>query len=124
MMKAEVEKLVIPKYERWRTGRDPRSTKRDRGNGKDLLCIAGGRCDNLLHHAGVSQIFGAKTNAGLLERMLHRPVLSGLVFVLLLVCVFAVGFDEHFLSQSLTILGSETGMAAGFFFGSNTPPRA
>jgi hypothetical protein len=59
-----------------------------------------------------------KAKAPLLERIFTRPVMSGVVFVFLLVAVFIVGFFTNFRPEALSILGSVVGVAAGFFFGS------
>jgi hypothetical protein len=59
-----------------------------------------------------------KAKAPLLERLFTRPIMSGIVFVFLLVAVFITGFNKDFRPEALSILGSVVGVAAGFFFGS------
>ncbi|SRR6266404_4410648 len=61
-----------------------------------------------------------KAKAPLLERLFTRPVLSGIVLLLLLVLIFIIGFVGTFNAQALAILGSVIGLAAGYFFGSST----
>lgn len=57
----------------------------------------------------------------LLERIFSQPVMSGIIFLLLLValCVLAVWKKDLVNDHIATILGSVVGTAAGFFFGTN-----
>jgi uncharacterized membrane protein len=141
MIREEIEKLVLPKYKLiYPDWSNTRITEVVESFGGELVVVRGqpsemseGEEICYVSAEGGVTIFSTteelarflehKANAGPLEKLLQRPVLSGLIFLVLLVCVFTVGFYREFLPQSLTILGSVTGMAAGFFFGANANPR-
>lgn len=58
-----------------------------------------------------------RANASWLERVFNRSVLTGLVFLILILAIFVSGFFD-FDSKALAILGSVVGSAGGFFFAS------
>lgn len=57
-----------------------------------------------------------QTKLTFFDKLFTRNTMSGLVLFLLLIGVFLIGFSNSFNQQALTILGSITGMAAGYFF--------
>ena len=63
-----------------------------------------------------------RAKAPLFDRLFTRPILSGIVFLFLLVAVFIIGFFGSFKPEALAILGSVVGVAAGFFFGTGKSP--
>lgn len=67
----------------------------------------------------LARFFEQKAKTSVIERLFTRPVLTGAIFAFLLVAVFVIGFKQDFHPQSLSILGSVVGVAAGFFFGSS-----
>lgn len=68
----------------------------------------------------LARFLEAKAKAGPLERVFTRPILSGIIFLVLLIFVFIIGFwHENYSPESLAILGSVVGLAAGYFFSSN-----
>jgi len=90
------------------------------GSRNDEICFVGpeGRVRIFETTEELARELERKAKAPLLERLFTRPIMSGVVFVFLLVAVFITGFDSNFSSQALSILGSVVGVAAGFFFGS------
>ena len=57
-----------------------------------------------------------QTKLTLFDKIFTKNTMSGLVLFLLLVGVFLIGVTKNFNQQALTIIGSITGMAAGYFF--------
>ena len=57
-----------------------------------------------------------QTKLTLFDKIFTKNTMSGLVLFLLLVGVFLIGITKDFNQQALTIIGSITGMAAGYFF--------
>jgi hypothetical protein len=57
-----------------------------------------------------------QTKLTFFDKIFTKNTMSGLVLFLLLVGVFLIGITKDFNQQALTIIGSITGMAAGYFF--------
>lgn len=57
-----------------------------------------------------------QTKLSFFDKIFTRNTMSGLVLFLLLIGVFLIGVTNSFNQQALTIIGSITGMAAGYFF--------
>ena len=53
------------------------------------------------------------------DKLFTKPILSGLIFIVLLVIISLAGLYGEYDGTALTILGNVVSLAAGFFFGTH-----
>jgi uncharacterized membrane protein len=132
MNKEEIKKWVVKEYSvRYPDWKEVRVTDIVLDTFGGHIAVVRSATDSeemcFIYPEGTVRIFGSteelvhfledKAKAPWLERLFTRPVISGIVFVILLVAIFCIGFSTNFRTESLAILGSVVGVAAGFFFG-------
>lgn len=93
-----------------------------RGNKHSELCFISDDSKVTIYDTAeeLARSLEARAKLGWFYRIFTRPVMSGLVFMTLLIAVFFIGLRPKgtFSSEAFTALASVLGSAAGFFFSS------
>ncbi len=96
--------------------------KDESGNDNEELCFVYPEGSVRIFHTTeeLVRFLEQKARASFFERVLFsRPAMSGLVFLILLIGLFVIGFTSCYNPQVLQLLIGLAGIAAGFLFGTS-----